>query len=472
MSRRKIHRAPAALALALVAALSSCSSSTSEPVLPTAPTAADVAAPRLAGEAPCPLVDGFTCSTLRVPLDHSDRAPGTLDLAVAAADDADAPRGVLLLLTGGPGQPGVALLDRLRTYVDAQVLAEYRLVVLDQRGTGATALDCPALQQATGGSDFLAPSSAAVQDCAKSIGRERDFYTTPDTVRDIDWLRRALGTDRMTLDGVSYGTFTAAHYALTYPGHVAALVLDSVVPHDGFDPFVSDQMRATSRVLRDACVDHPGCDNDPAADLAWVVRHADVDGATLDATRVLEALSILSVNRFDPDFTEVAEALHAARGGDTGALGTLLSNTTSAGTPAGQLSAGLHLATLCADLRFPWGSSAAPLAGRTRTVDEALDHRQAQRFWPYNAATARHVLTIAGCTAWPPSRPARYERRGTLTVPTLILAGSRDLFTPLSWARREAAQADDARLKVFEGVGHGVQTDPSGQAAVSDFLLR
>ena len=84
----------------------------------------------------------------------------TLDLAVAAADNVDAPRGVLLMLTGGPGQPGVSLLARVRTYLDPAVLREYRLVMFDQRGTGSTGIDCPELQTAVGGSDFLTAARA------------------------------------------------------------------------------------------------------------------------------------------------------------------------------------------------------------------------------------------------------------------------------------------------------------------------
>ena len=53
--------------------------------------------------APCPGFSGYTCSTLTVPLDHTGRAAGALSLAVATADNAAAPKGVLLLITGGPG---------------------------------------------------------------------------------------------------------------------------------------------------------------------------------------------------------------------------------------------------------------------------------------------------------------------------------------------------------------------------------
>ncbi|HEY3185660.1 MAG TPA: hypothetical protein VGJ77_22640, partial [Gaiellaceae bacterium] len=121
--------------------------------------------PALSGAHPCPGTSGFTCSTLTVPLDHRGRAGGTLKLAVAV-QDGDAPRGTLLFLTGGPGQPGVPFVSRI-----AQRLAiatdGYRIVMFDQRGTGGTALACPALQRQMGSSDLAVPTKAAVVACAR-----------------------------------------------------------------------------------------------------------------------------------------------------------------------------------------------------------------------------------------------------------------------------------------------------------------
>src|SRR5262249_43093348 len=132
----------------------------------------------------CPDAQGFTCSTLVVPLDHSGRVAGTLRLAVAASTNAHAPRGVLLFLAGGPGQPAVGLAGRIAERL-APVTGDYRLVVLDQRGTGAGALDCPALQRAMGSSDLEPPPAAAVRACGASIGPKRRFFGTDDVVADL-----------------------------------------------------------------------------------------------------------------------------------------------------------------------------------------------------------------------------------------------------------------------------------------------
>jgi pimeloyl-ACP methyl ester carboxylesterase len=422
----------------------------------------------------CGGVAGFTCTTLRVPLDHSQPSGKTLDLAVAVADNADAPRGVLVMLTGGPGQPGVPLLARVRTYLDPAVLREYRLVMYDQRGTGSNGINCPELQAAVGGSDFLTPPADAVQACADLLGSSRDFYGTPDTVEDIELLRQSLKQERLTLDGTSYGSFTAAQYGLKYPDHVQSLVLDSVVPHGGIDPFGADLMAVTGKVLAANCRRDPACTSDPVADLAWLVQHGELDGSPLNATSLMESLAILSLNSVNPTLEGIPTMLSKARNGDTAGLKELFQQTSSKGLSFDQLSAGLHLVTLCSDLRFPWGTSATPAAARSAPLEKAVSALAPARLHPYDVRTARNQLMIEGCRLWPPTRAAAYPASQELLPRTLLLQGGNDLFCPPEWADWAKAHARQAKLVVVPGSGHGVQSarqDPTGRNEVRAFLL-
>ncbi|WP_427889199.1 alpha/beta hydrolase [Kribbella sp. GL6] len=399
--------------------------------------------------------EGFTCTTLHVPLDRSRPDGPSLDLPVIAADNANAPRGVLLLLTGGPGQPAIPALSH---NVDPDVLRDYRLVMFDQRGTGAGGLNCPALQDTVGGSDFLTPPAEAVDQCTKQLGANAGYYGTPDTVDDIEQLRQFLKVDRLTLDGTSYGSFTAEQYGLKYPDRVQALVLDSVVPHKGFDPMGVDLMAATSAVLRSAC---KACTTDPVADLAWLVRHG------VSGTDLMELLSVSSLNSVNPTLDGIPAAMHAARNGDDSTLKELIQRTTSKGLPYDQLSAGLHMATLCSDLRFPWSGK----PDRQAALDDAVRRLDPKRLYPYDVATARAQLMIQGCLRWPAARVSAYPAAQELLPRTLILHGSNDLFCPLDWSRWEQAHAKAAQLVVIPGSGHSVQRDPRGRQAVRTFLL-
>ena len=427
------------------------------------------APPRLMNQHPCAGMGGFTCSTLTVPLDRSGRIKGKLQLNVAAADNTRADRGVLLFLAGGPGQPGVSAVGRVASRL-TPLLAGYRLVMVDQRGTGGTAIQCPSLQAEVGSSDLAVPTAAAVRDCASRLGSTRGLYSTRDTVADLDALRQALGVKTWTLDGVSYGTFVAARYAIAHPQNVRALVLDSVLPHT--DPQADEAlyvtgMQATARVLRAACSDL-ACGFDPADDLAWVVRH----GA--DPVKVWDA--IVTYEFVDPEYQRMLTALHEARQGDSTALDSLVTSMHQGGAaPAEVFSSGLHAATLCADLRFPW-TSTTPLGQRPALLTARLKLLPDSAFWPYTRAAAAGNGFVKTCLNWPvtPTVPAPPIGSKLPLVPVILVNGDHDLSTPLEWAREEAKLAPRGKLVVVPGASHSVQTRERGgfgRAAIQAFLL-
>ena len=412
--------------------------------------------------APCPGVSGYTCSTLTVPLDHAGRAPGSLKLAVASADNSDAPKGVLLLIAGGPGQAAVPLLQRLPAILGAELEA-YRIVVYDQRGTGAGALDCAALQDAMGTSDLAPPAAAAVQACARKVGARRQFFGTDDVVADMESLREALGVRQWTLDGISYGTFVGERYALAYPGRVKKLVLDSVVPHVGESDLGVDEFRATARVLGAVC---GRC----VADLAAVVKTRH------NGPQLLDALTLLSI--IDPTYHrlfDVPSLLADARRGNLGPLQSLLDSARNwSAAPAAVLDQGLHASALCADWRYPWGSSAAPLAGRAIALRRAVAKLTPRQFYPFDSATASGNGFVQQCLPWSPTPPTPVVA-GKVRVPTLLVSGDRDLSAPLEWAREELKLTLHGRLVVVPGAGHSTQSravSGVGRRAVADFLLR
>jgi pimeloyl-ACP methyl ester carboxylesterase len=380
---------------------------------------------------------------------------------------AAAPRGVLLFLTGGPGQPGIPFLTRIRTRLRSEV-AGYRLVMYDQRGTGAGALECPGLQRAAGASDLTVVRPAIVAACARSVGADRRYYSTSETAADIDAIRVALGARQLTLDGVSYGTFVAERYALGYPTRVARLVLDSVVPQAGADPLYRAALSRSGTVLRSVCAaEH--CGWDPVADLAAVVKRLH------DGPALLDALVADSVGA--PDFRGVLDDLHAARAGRTGPLDAFLADVQRAETvPAGFLSQGLHESTLCPELAPPW-NPAAPGAQRSATLSALAASTPEADLYPFDRATAIGNGLAQGCLAWPATRPADVPAgavsRDLPAVPVLLLSGERDLSTPLPWARAEAALAPRGQLLEVPGAGHSLQLrarDPNVRRTVARFL--
>lgn len=407
---------------------------------------------------------GYTCGTLDVPLDRSQPARGTLHLHVGIGNNVHASHGVLLVLSGGPGQPGLPILDG---YVSKALSAErnqYRIVVFDQRGTGAGALDCQALQRQMGSSDLTPPSAHAVRSCARKLGSRRQFFGTDDTVADLEDLRQALGVDKWSLDGISYGTYVGERYGLAHPSHVSKLVLDSVVPQVGETDLGVNGFAAVRRVF------HSICGNGCLADLAAVVRRDHL------GPQLFDALTFDSIA--DPTYRRywnVPSALHAAARGNRKRLDAFLAAASryQRETTASELDQGLHASTLCADWRFPWGSSAAPLAGRAAKLRAAVARIPAKKLYPFDRRTASGNGFVRQCLPWAPTKPTP-PAHGKLLVPTLMVEGNHDLSTQLTWAHQQLALTPHGKLVVVPGAGHSVQSravSDAGRQAVARFLL-
>jgi pimeloyl-ACP methyl ester carboxylesterase len=273
-----------------------------------------------------------------------------------------------------------------------------------------------------------------------------------------------------TIDGVSYGTFVAERYAIAHPKNVRALVLDSVLPHSdrqGDDPLYLTGLRATARVLRAACAAQH-CGFDPAADIAWLVRHG-VDGVKLFDL-------IVTYEFADPDYTAVLSEIHEARQGNPNPLLGLEANVRqAAGAPPEFFSAGLHASTLCSDLRLPWSSS-TPIAKRPGLLARRLAPLPDSAFWPFTRATSAANGLIRTCMPWPstPTAPSPPLASKLPSVPVLLVNGDRDLSTPLEWAREEARLAPKGKLVIVHGASHSVQSRErgnAGRAAIAAFLL-
>jgi len=415
--------------------------------------------PQLVGAHECPGQPGFTCSTLRVPLDYSSRVAGTLDLAVATSPSG--PKDVLLVLSGGPGQPGISLISRVAERYRA-LSKRYRFVTIDQRGTGGAALECSALQRQMGFSDLQPPTAGAVRACAAKLGPKRAFYGTDDTVRDLELLRRALGVDRMVVDGTSYGTYVAERYALAYPSHVSRVVLDSVVPHEASGQLETQAFPRVTQVLRNVC---GRC----ADDLAVVIARYH------NGTKLLDAIVVLSV--IDPTFrsqVDLPRALRDARLGNPTPMNAMLAGIrrAEASEPASDLSQGLHASALCGDWLWPWGDSSAPAAGRAAALERYVASLPKAALGPFERSTASGNGIMQQCLYWPAIPPAPQPRNGTkITAPALVLAGDRDLSTPLPWPRAEMKLLTHGKLVIIHGWGHSTQRTPAAQTAVQRFLL-
>jgi pimeloyl-ACP methyl ester carboxylesterase len=461
---------------------------------------------------------GLQCATLDVPFDRADPAVGSIGLAVQRVP-ASAPRvGAIVLLAGGPGQPALSPFEALLAPLAHETaLRGFELVALDQRGTGQSqGLECP-----EGAGSLKGGLAAYLGACGAALGPTRAFYTSQESVADLDELRQALGGTPLSLFAVSYGTRVAGMYAREHPQGIARMVLDSVVPLTGSGPLGSERLRALPRMLDKAICGAGACrsfSHDVYADLARVVaalhRHPlhtriyDARGrlqrASVTEVGVLRLLSGLDVSQGARELAPAA--ISAAAHGDAAPLARLTHalqteapgsdfGSPPAGTPppvmgpapglpgeesvAAQapvidsaISIALFAATYCVENELPWSADSPP-AGRAATLRSWLASLPAGTTAPFVPATVAASSAISVCTDWPATPPASPSPTGASATPTLILSGADDLRTPYEQDLTIAAGYSDAQLLKVPGVGHStVSTDGTGCArkAMIEFL--
>jgi pimeloyl-ACP methyl ester carboxylesterase len=418
------------------------------------------------------------CAHLTVPLDWSRHVVGSVRLEVERRRAKAATEPPVFLLAGGPGQSAT------RAFRNADVRAilgrvwrDRDVVVFDQRGTGDSgALICPLLQRVD-----AADVGPAAEQCAGLLGPARSFYTTADSVADIEAVRAALGYQRIALLAVSYGTKVALDYAARYPGRVDRLVLDSAVPPGGVDPLYRASFTATPRVLRDLCRGRcRGITPDPVKDLMRLMRRlkdGPLRGVVVDRRGHRRRAVLTGFDLFSTFVVgDLASGIRArfpaaARAAVIGDTAPLLRLARYAGedveTPPQSFSAATYAATVCEETALPW-DPAAPLDQRLAQARARVAAEPPAAFAPFDAKTALESDVLALCAPWPAGRAVPAPTGPPRDVPVLILSGSQDVRTPRALARRVAGLFSHAAVVRVSGAGHSViGSDVSGCAVVA-----
>jgi pimeloyl-ACP methyl ester carboxylesterase len=440
---------------------------------------------------------GFQCASVTVPLERSGLVPGTIALKVERKQAGFEPsRTAVVALAGGPGQAALPLSEFIAKAI-APALGSRDLIVFDQRGTGESGpLSCPAFTSPSE-AEHATTLAALIGSCALQLGAPRGAYTTQESVTDIEAIRKAGDYERLVLYGTSYGTKVALAYAERYPQYVEALVLDSVVPTSGPEPFSVATFQAVPGVLNELC-SNDGCagiTSSPTLDLARLVsqlrKHA-LSGSVYDgaghrhtihmgeasllgilqagdlnpALRALLPAAVVSALRHDPDPLLRLYLLSIG----------LIPNVPVPGPQPTENAEGidetLYFDTSCEELPFPWQRSASATT-RTSEALAALRAVPGSDFYPFDTATAYAASLVPACAAWPDASPSPPAESPLPNVPTLIFSGEQDLRTPTAYARAVAARIPDAQLLLVPYTGHSVLgADLSGCAeqAVTTFF--
>jgi pimeloyl-ACP methyl ester carboxylesterase len=369
------------------------------------------------------------------------------------------PGSPIIYLAGGPGGSGIQSARGARFAVFMALRAVADVIVLDQRGTGISEgkLDCDERYAAP----FDRPLSRAA--IAEAVGRAArrcadqlagrgvglDGYDTVQSAADLDDLRRALGADRMTLWGTSYGTTLALAVLQRNAEHVDRVILAGVEPLDQMLKLPSDQQRLLDAVSRLAADDPTtgGRVPDLSGSIARLVERLTASPVTVAITDPQSnAMIDLVLGPLDLQLA-VAEFL---RGPETLALlpdliarleaGDWLALCVLAGAArTGAIPSMMGLATDCASgASQPWRDRIAREAAST-VLGDAINA-------PMPEVCEHLPITVLD---------DGFRTNPRTSVPVLAISGTLDGRTPPSGADRVIEGMPHARRLILDGAGHG-----------------
>ena len=288
--------------------------------------------------------------------------------------------------------------------------------------------------------------------------------STDVVARDMDQVRAALGEQRISFLGGSYGTLLGATYATLFPHRVLYMVLDAPLHPTLWlqDPLgaVVEQTVAAEAVLNRyfatcvaegaACPFGAGKPAEAFDALVTSLEHrplqipavAGAPAAQVDGVALLGAArTAVFEPKLWPMLTAVLLAAQRGDGLPAHQLGGALVREPD-GSPNGLAES--NAAVNCLDRQFP--------------TDRAAYDDNAQRLQalaPRFGNTAGYVYLA--CAVWPVQNPDRYlgPLTGAGAPPVLVIGGREDSQTPYPWAEAMARTLESSVLLTRDGPGHG-----------------
>jgi pimeloyl-ACP methyl ester carboxylesterase len=414
----------------------------------------------------------FARAVMTVPLDWNnpgnEKTVAITVLRVRAASQHDR-IGSLVINPGGPGGSGVeAALNLAVSELPQAILDRFDIVGFDPRGVGLSdPIHCipnkekdaqlnmpPDPTSDAQWNATVAEAKKVADECYAIYGNDLTFFSTAQTVRDMEALRAKLGDPKLTYLGYSYGTLLGAEYASAYPGKIRALVLDGAVDPT-IDSVQQDKTQAAGFQLAFQhyaahCVQH-SCDLGPnpqnfIQDLMAKADAHPIPSGNKSDPRVAQAgailLAVISALYDESQWDQLTTALVAASHGESSGILELddqYNQRQPGGTYTNIQDANVTIG--CAD------------ETQRPSVEQA---RALQATWradnPLFGGSAAASLFL--CSLWkaPPDTPIKVTDAGA--PPVLVIGTTGDPATPISGAKHLASLLGTADLLTWQGDGH------------------
>jgi pimeloyl-ACP methyl ester carboxylesterase len=457
----------------------------------------------------------YQCATIRVPRDWvtasagatATASPGappagpsasaggvgdTLEVALLRARSA-AQRdriGSLVVNPGGPGGSGIdtaVYLSFGQAYggLPDEVTRRFDIVGFDPRGVGRSSpVDCiddADLEEYFGADPdpvsqrqfdaIVAVNRRIALGCLRAYGDGLSSYATEQAARDLDAVRAAVGDEKLTYLGYSYGTLLGATYAQLFPRRIRAFVLDGAVDPRADTVTASEgQARGFEKAFGNfAAWCRRAPDDCPVAPDARAALDAALDRARSSpvrgaggrrATAGWVFWAVVSSLYTRSGWEDLAEALDRLADGDPKGVFELADRYVEReGSGRYSTMFDAFFAINCAD------DDSRISAARARE----LQGRWRAKYPIFGAALATELLT---CAAWPAKRDP-YPTGAAVGAPPIVVVGTTgDPATPYEQTAALAGMLGVGRVLTWEGEGHTAYPHtPCVTRAVDSYLV-
>ncbi|GAB3002132.1 alpha/beta hydrolase [Mycobacterium bourgelatii] len=437
------------------------------------------------------------CGRLAVPVDYNHPDGDVATLALIRFPATGDKIGSLVINPGGPGESGIEAALGLFQSLPKQIHERFDLVGFDPRGVAASRpaiwcnSDADNDRQRTEPQVDYSPEGVArmenetkefIQRCVDKMGK--NFLANVGTVnvaKDLDAIRAALGDEKLTYLGYSYGTRIGSAYAEAFPQRVRAMILDGAVDPNA-DPIEADlrQAKGFQDAFDDYAADCAGKDlkcplgTDPAKavevyhslidplvdpDDLWKSRPAktnDPRGLSYSDAIVGTIMALYSPNLWHY-LTEGLAELADGRGDTMLALADMYMRRDSKGHYNNSTDA--RVAINCVDQ--------PPVTDRARVIEEDRRSRELAPFLSYGSFTGHAPLGT--CAFWPvPPTSTPHAVSAPGLPPTVVVSTTHDPATPYQ-AGVDLANQLRGSLLTYNGTQHTVVFQ--GEPCVDDYAV-
>lgn len=490
-SVRRLRFTTAITCGALVLALAACTSS--DQSNNDAQNTSESSTPYAAGSinwAACPDTapeSVVQCGNLEVPFNYDNPDAGSFVLYIKRrqASQPSERIGSMLVNPGGPGFGGSSLADDASYYFSETLLNHFDIIGWDPRGTGLTtpAVDCVDSFDEYVGLDSppdtpeekqaLIDASQAFNDkCEENAGSILPYISTRASAADMNSIRLALGEEKISYFGFSYGSELGATWATMFPNTVRAAVLDGAVDPlststeegmaqaGGFEQQLNTFLAQCSKKV--TCEFHNNGNAEGAFDSLLLDLDANPLVVSTTRTPVTQGVAFTAIAQSmysDSYWPQLQSALANAQRGDGAGLLALYDDyyqRKSDGSYGNELEA--FLAISCLD---------DPGASSIEEVDASVD--------AFIAAAPRLGANFAhgySCVLWPVKQAEKVVISGKGAGPIVVVGTTGDAATPLSSTRKMAKALEGGVLLIVEADQHtGYGTNNCIITKVDNYLI-